>query len=103
MICPKCHEEIEPVEETTSSISIVRDKDRRVKTWMEETRDPDGVLVSKRVDEYGYVGDVIDTIKQQVFDGEGTLRSEKTLKHFSDGRQPVVEKTEDEKIGMLEG
>ena len=99
MICPSCHKEIELVEDTVSSISIVKDKDSGVQMWIEEARDGDGVLIQKRVDEYGYIeGGVIDTIRQQVFDGEGTLLSDKMLKHFADGRQPVTEKVEDKKM-----
>jgi len=91
MICPYCHKEIESVEEFTSSINVVKDKDGKVQTWIEETRDVDGILISKRVDEYGYFdGHVIDTIRQQVYDGEGALLSEKTIKHFEDGSPPMV-------------
>ena len=92
MICPYCKKKIEPVEETVSSISIVKDKDGRLKTWTEETRDIDNILLSKRIDEYIYFspsGD-IDTITQKVYDGEGSLLSEKEVKHFEDGKQPVI-------------
>ena len=88
MICPYCKKEIEPVEETTSQITVIKDKEGRVKTWTEETRDSDGILLSKRVDEYSYyhkTGDV-DTINQKVYDGEATLWSEKEVKHFCDWR-----------------
>jgi hypothetical protein len=91
MICPNCHKEIDPVEETVSSIAVVKNKDGLMQTWIEETRDADGILISKRVDEYGYVeGGVIDTINQKIYDGEGAVSSEKTLKHYSDGRQPMI-------------
>jgi len=95
MICPHCHKEIEPVEEFTSSISVVKDKDGNVLTWIEETRDVDGILIKKRVDDYGYLdGHVIDTIRKQVYGGDGmTLLSEKTIQHFEDGSPPMV--TED--------
>ena len=91
LICPHCKNEIEPVEETTSQITTVKDKEGRVKTWTEETRDSDNILLSKRVDEYEYYkkGD-INTITQKVHDGEGSLRSEKEVKHFKDGMQPIV-------------
>jgi len=92
MICPNCHKEIEPVGETTSAISIVKDKDGRMQTWIEETRDIDGVLISKRVDEYGYIeGGVIDTIRQQTYDGEGSLLSGKILKHNISGKGVEIE------------
>ena len=91
MICPYCKKEIEPVEETTSSISIVKDGLGRMKTWTEETRDSDNILLSKRVDEYEYYknGD-INTILQKVHDGEGGLLSEKKVKHFEDGTKPII-------------
>lgn len=92
MICPHCKKEIEPVEETNSKVTTVKDKEGRVKTWTEETRDADNILLSKRVDEYKYFSEtgVIDTINQKVYDGEGTLRSEKKVRHFEDGTPPVV-------------
>lgn len=92
MICPHCKNEIEPVEETASNISIVKDEKGRSKIWTEGTRDSDNILLSKRTDEYLYYenGD-INTILQKVHDGEGTLLSKKEVKHFEDGRQPVVE------------
>lgn len=92
MICPYCKGEIEPVEEAASNISIVKDEKGRSKIWTEETRDSDNILLSKRTDEYEYYknGD-INTITQKVYDGEGALLSEKEVKHFEDGKQPVVE------------
>ena len=91
MICPYCKKEIEPVEETTSEITTVKDEKGRSKIWTEETRDSDNILLSKRVDEYEYYknGD-INTIIQKIHDGEGALLSEKEVKHFEDGRQPIV-------------
>ena len=94
MICPYCKKEIEPVEEFTSTVNVVKDKEGRMKTWTEETRDADNILLSKRVDEYVYYenGD-IDTITQKVHDGEGGLLSEKKIKHFENGKQPEIELT----------
>jgi len=82
MICPHCLQEIEPIEETTSTISIVKDKNGQVGIWTEETRDIDNILLSKRVDEYKYFtnGD-IDTINLKIYDGEDNLRDEKVIKH----------------------
>jgi len=82
MICPYCKKEIEPVEETTSQITVIKDKDGRVKTWTEETRDSDGILLSKRTDKYKYYenGD-IDTVNLKVFDGDNLLLSDKDVKH----------------------
>ena len=95
MICPYCKKEVELVEETTSQIITIKDKEGRIKTWTEEIRDTDNILLSKRVDEYAYFLKTgsIDTINQKVYDGEGSLRSEKTVKHFEDYKQPEVELT----------
>jgi len=92
MICPYCKKEVELVEEMTSKVTTIKDKEGRVKTWTEETRDPDNILLSKRVDGYAYFLKTgsIDTVNQKVYDGEGSLRSEKTVKHFEDGKQPIV-------------
>ncbi len=104
MICPHCKKEITPAEETTSQIAVIKDKEGRVKTWTEETRDSDGILLSKRVDEYSYyskTGDV-DTINQTVHDGEGTLLSEKEVKHSKDGGEPIVITSPDNEIGDID-
>jgi len=96
MICPYCKKEIEPVEEFTSTVNVIKDKEGRMKTWTEETRDADNILVSKRVDEYTYFdksGDV-DIIVQKVYDGDELLLSEQQIKHFEDGKQPEVELTQ---------
>jgi len=91
MICPHCKKEIEPVEEFNSTVTIIKNKDGNMKTYTEETRDTDNILVSKRVDEYTYFKTgVIDTINQKVYDGEGGLRSEKDIQHFEDGSQPTM-------------
>ena len=82
MICPYCKKEIEPVEEFNSTVSVIKDKDGNMKTWTEETRDSDNILLSKRVDEYIYFikGD-INSINQKVYDGEGSLLSENDVIH----------------------
>ena len=92
MICPNCRQEIEPVEETNSTVTVIKDKVGKILIWTEETKDTDGILVSKRVDEYTYfdkTGD-INIIIQKVYDGEGTVRYGKTVQHFEDGTQPVT-------------
>ena len=102
MICPYCKREIEPVEEFNSTVTVVKDKDGNMKTWTEETRDIDGILISKRVDEYSYytkTGD-INTINQKVYDGEDSLLSEKDIIHYEDTRQPMVVEAQDI---MIEG
>ena len=82
MICPNCKMEIQPVEEISSEISLVKDEQGRMKTWTEITRDSDGNQIRKRVDEYTYhsTGEV-DTITQQVFDSADKLTSEAEVKH----------------------
>ena len=85
MICPYCKKEIEPIEEFNSTVTVIKDKDGNMKTWTEETRDSDNILLSKRVDEYIYFikGD-INSINQKVYDGEGGLLSEKDVMHDED-------------------
>jgi len=91
MICPYCKKEIVPVEEFTSSVSVVNDEDGRVSVWAEEIRDSDSVLIRKRVDEYIYdKNGVIDTICQQVYD-KGVLVSHVILRHNIQGNDVVVE------------
>ena len=99
MICPYCKKEIEPIEEITSEISIIKDAQGRTNTWTEEMKDVKGVIISKRRDEYNYhkTGEV-DTIIQQVYDGKGGLISEKRIKHFKDGKQPITTENEIEKL-----
>lgn len=82
LICPYCKKEIEPVEETTSTVTVIKDKEGRMKTWTEETRDSDGIILSKRVDNYSYFnnGD-IDTIDLKVYDGDNLLLSNKDVRH----------------------
>lgn len=103
MICPYCKKEIEPVEEMTSNISVIKDAKGRMKTWTEETRDCDNILLSKRVDEYKYFSETgdIDMITQKVYDGDGLLLSEKEVKHFNDGTQPIVTSSPDNKGGAI--
>jgi len=91
MICPYCKKEIEPVENENSTVSVIKDEKGRMKKWTEEIRDVDGMLLSRRVDEYTYykTGET-DTINQKRYDGEGNLLSEKDVKHFIDNNQSVV-------------
>jgi len=103
MICPYCKKEIEPVEETSSNITVIKDQNARMKTWTEETRDSDNILLSKRVDEYRYFSETgdIDMITQEVYDGDGLLLSEKEVKHFEDGKQPTVISSPDNEEGSI--
>ena len=81
--------------EDEGSVTSHTEKDGlgRMKTWTEEQRDLDGVLVGRRIDAYAYyVTGEVDTIVQSVYDGAEVLVSRKTVKHFLDGRQPEVTK-----------
>ena len=77
-------------DEGTTTYRTEKDEKGRLKKWVEEKRDIDGILVAKRVDEYSYykTGEV-DIITQQVFDAKKMV-SEKSIKHFTDGRRPEV-------------
>ena len=70
---------------------VEKDEKKRIKKWTEETRNINGILLSKRVDEYSYykTGE-IDVIILQVYNGEEYLASEKRIKHFVDGRKPEI-------------
>lgn len=86
-------------DEGTTSSYVEKDEKKRVKKWTEETRDIDGNLLSKRVDNYSYYEiDEVDTIIQQVYDDKGGLISEKRIKHFKDGKQPITTENEIEKL-----
>jgi len=80
-------------DENTSAVSVVNDSKGRTKVWTEITRDIDGVQVSKRVDTYTYYGTgEINTINQKVYGVDTKIVSEQDVKHYTDGRQPVVNK-----------
>ena len=76
-------------ETTVSTVIVVKDGKERMSTWTEETRDLDGILVGKRIDEYAYypTGEV-NTITMKKYDSNNELTSKKVLKHYRDGRQP---------------
>lgn len=86
-------------DEGTTTSCVEKDEKERTKKWTEETRDIDGILISKRVDEYSYyeTGEV-DTIIQQVYDDKGKLTSEKKVKHFTDGKKPEIIKSKIKKL-----
>lgn len=78
-------------EDTESTILITRDLKGRMSVWTEETKDLDGALVSKRVDNYSYydTGE-IDIITLRTFDSKLNKTSEKQVKHLKDHKPPVV-------------
>jgi len=81
-------------DEPTPEVSVTKDAKGRRKVWTEVTRDIDGKQVSKRVDTYSYYATgEINTIKQVRY-GVSDLKaeSENEIKHYTDGRQPVVKK-----------
>lgn len=91
MICPKCGEDIDPVEEVTSEISVDRDTNGRMKMWIEELKDFNGILVEKRINVYDYyeTGETKNILMKR-FDGKNKLVSEKNIKHFIHGEKPEI-------------
>ena len=68
-----------------------KDHRGRMKIWTEETRDIDGILVSRRIDEYIYwPSGEIQTIAEHWYDGNNNLIFERIIEHFLDGRKPEV-------------
>lgn len=65
----------------TITTFVEKDKAGKVTKWTEEKRDIDGILVSKRVDDYTYClnGDV-DEISLKWYDKTGKLNIEKIVK-----------------------
>ena len=97
MICPNCKKEMTPVEEFTSTISVIKDKNGQMKTWTEETRDSDGNLIQKRVDNYLYIGDCVSKITLSKYDGIDKLTDEKVVTYQTDSiieieKLPIIEK-----------
>jgi len=82
----------QPVWTDDCTIAVVKDKDGRVTTWTEVCRDEHGTQTSKRTDTYTYFskGEVED-INQKLYDSIDTVTSDKTVKHYTDGKPPTVE------------
>ena len=78
-------------DEGSSTVSVIKDAQGRMKTWTEETRDLDGKLTSKRMDKYTYypTGE-LNVITQERYKGM-LLVNKKKVKHYQDGKQPTVE------------
>lgn len=76
-------------DEGTSVVTVIKDAWGRMKTWTEEKKNLDGVVVSKRVDKYTYylTGEV-NTITLERYNSKNVLISKKKLKHYRDGTQP---------------
>ena len=77
-------------DEGTRTIAVTKDKEGRMSRFVEEHRDIDGALVGKRVNTYTYypTGEV-NVITQQRFEGEKLIQN-RQIKHFLDGKQPIV-------------
>ena len=77
-------------EDMEATTKTVKDKNG-IAEWVEELRDSEGNLISKRVDKYSYypTGE-IDVITQQRWDEKGKMTEEKRVKHYTTGRQPAV-------------
>lgn len=70
--------------EGSVSTSVEKDKTGKITKWTEERRDLDGVLISKRFDDYIYkeTGE-IDTITMRKYDGKNNLVDEKIVEHLN--------------------
>jgi hypothetical protein len=77
-------------DEGTTTVSVVKDVKGQVKTWTEEKKNLDGVVIGKRVDKYTYYStDNVNEIVQERYEGK-VLTSKKKIKHYRDGTQPDV-------------
>ena len=80
-ICPTCGAEIPPVITT----QVEKNLDGSMKKWTEIS--PTG----KRVDSYTYYkGCEIDVIVQERLDSKSVVVNKTDIKHFTDGKPPVV-------------
>jgi hypothetical protein len=79
-------------DEGTTVVSVVKDAQGRVKTWIEKRKNLDGVVIGKRVDKYTYYStDSVNEIIQEKYKGAKlTLISKQKVKHYLDGTQPDV-------------
>ena len=77
-------------DEGTRTIAVTKDQEGRMSRFVEEHKDITGVLVGKRVDKYSYypTGEV-NIIDQKRFEGEKLIQN-RQIKHFLDGKQPIV-------------
>ena len=83
-------------EDTESFIQVKKNKSGEIIEWVEETRDLEGILISKRVDTFSfYDSKEVDTINQKVFNESDVLVSENRVNHFNDGSQPIIRKAMD--------
>lgn len=84
-----------PKPETEEVVSVEKGEHGRTRQ-VYKLRDKDtGELLKRKVELTSYydTGE-INVIRQRWFDGEGNLLRERIIKHFRDGRQPVVKEVE---------
>lgn len=78
------------MEESIRTIQVEQDGQKGIKRFTEELKGMDNALISKRVDDYKYYpSGCIDTIELKEYKGN-ELISKKRIKHFKDGKQPIV-------------
>jgi len=83
-----------------TKITVKKHPNGKMKTWTEVTTDSDGIVISKRVDEYTYYEDNrTKDIVQRVYDGDDLLISSKTVSHTEDGTISVTEGVKEIKNG----
>ena len=70
---------------------VVRRPDGQLSSMTDVVRDVESdVQISKRVTEWSYYPTrEVDTITIKTYDGSNALIGTRTIKHFTDGRQPV--------------
>jgi len=79
------------LDENTTSCTETKGKNGQRSKWTEETRNAEGVLISRRVDEYYYYpSGEIHKIKQSRYDNAEELISRKTVEHFLNKKQRIV-------------
>lgn len=90
------YKEQNPQSETEEIVNVEKGKHGRTSQIYELKNKDTGELISKREEMTSYykTGE-INIIKQKWFDGEGNLLKERAIKHFRDGRQPIVERSEE--------
>ena len=70
--------------ENKTTTSVEQNEKKQITKWTEEKRDLDGILVSKRVDDYVYkTNSEIDTITMRKYNGENNLVDEKIVEHLN--------------------
>jgi len=80
--CPVCGQELPPTE---PNIQVLKNIDGSIKQWTEISDN------GKRVDNYTYYKDSeVNEISKKVYNSKDALTDNKTVKHYTDGKQPTV-------------